>query len=127
MPDLPSRPRPRFVRLAETDRPSFTLQIDGESATALAGDTLLVALLTHGRRVRDSEFGDGPRAGFCLMGACQDCWVWTPDGDRLRACSTVAEAGMSVLTRPPLAHWPATPDLQQSLEKAAKAAAGLSA
>ena len=127
MPDLPSRTRPRFVRIAETDRPSIALRIDGESATALTGDTLLVALLTHGRRVRDSEFGDGPRAGFCLMGACQDCWVWTPDGDRLRACSTVAEAGMSVLTRPPLAHWPATPDLQQSLEKAGKAAARLSA
>ena len=127
MPDLPLRHRARFVRLAETDRPSLTLQIDGESAAALAGDTLLVALLTHGRRVRDSEFGDGPRAGFCLMGACQDCWVWTEDGTRLRACSTVVEAGMSVLTRPPLAHWPATPDLQQSLEKAAKKAAGVSA
>ncbi|MGJ7582053.1 (2Fe-2S)-binding protein [Variovorax sp. RHLX14] len=125
MPDLPSRPRARFMRLAETDRPSIALRIDGESATALTGDTLLVALLTHGRRVRDSEFGDGPRAGFCLMGACQDCWVWTEDGSRLRACSTVAEAGMSVLTRPPAAHWPATPDLTQSLaRKAAREEAG---
>jgi hypothetical protein len=119
MPDTPLRHRARFVRLAETDRPAVALTIDGEAASALAGDTLLVALLTHGRRVRDSEFGDGPRAGFCLMGACQDCWVWTPDGDRLRACSTVAEAGMSVLTRPPAAHWPATPDLAQSLVKKA--------
>lgn len=119
MPDTPLRHRARFVRLAETDRPAVALTIDGEAASALAGDTLLVALLTHGRRVRDSEFGDGPRAGFCLMGACQDCWVWTPDGDRLRACSTVAEPGMSVLTRPPAAHWPATPDLAQSLAKKA--------
>ncbi|MDB5878459.1 MAG: hypothetical protein JWQ41_1873 [Variovorax sp.] len=125
MPDLSSRPRARFLRLAETHRPPLALRIDGESATALTGDTLLVALLTHGRRVRDSEFGDGPRAGFCLMGACQDCWVWTPDGDRLRACSTVVEAGMSVLTRPPPAHWPATPDLTQSLaRKAAREEAG---
>ena len=123
MPDTPSRPRlsGRFVRLAETNRPTLALQIDGESATALVGDTLLVALLSHGRRVRDSEFGDGPRAGFCLMGACQDCWVWTPEGQRLRACSTAAEAGMSVLTRPPLQHWPVTLDLQQSLlQQAAK-------
>jgi hypothetical protein len=109
----------RFVRLAETDRPSLTLQIDGQPATALAGDTLLVALLSHGRRVRDSEFGDGPRAGFCLMGACQDCWVWTPAGERLRACSTAVEAGMSVLTRPPANHWPATLDLRQSLARRA--------
>jgi len=121
MPESTSRPQPpaRFVRLAETDRPSLTLQIDGQPATALAGDTLLVALLSHGRRVRDSEFGDGPRAGFCLMGACQDCWVWTPAGERLRACSTTVEAGMSVLTRPPASHWPATPDLQHSLARSA--------
>jgi predicted molibdopterin-dependent oxidoreductase YjgC len=121
MPDIPPRSRPprRFVRLAETDRPAIALQIDGQPASALAGDTLLVALLSNGRRVRDSEFGDGPRAGFCLMGACQDCWVWTPAGERLRACSTAVEAGMSVLTRPPAAHWPATPDLQQLLARGA--------
>jgi hypothetical protein len=120
MPETKPRPQPsaRFVRLAETDRPTLTLQIDGQAAIALAGDTLLVALLSHGRRVRDSEFGDGPRAGFCLMGACQDCWVWTPVGERLRACSTVVEAGMSVLTRPPAGHpWPVTPDLRQSLAR----------
>ena len=122
MPDTPFRTRlpGRFVRLAETDRPSIAMQIDSEPATALVGDTLLVALLSQGRRVRDSEFGDGPRAGFCLMGACQDCWVWTPQGQRLRACSTATEAGMAVLTRPPPLHWPSTPDLQQSLARHAE-------
>jgi len=115
---LPTPPRPgRFVRLAEADRPTLHLQIDGQPATALAGDTLLVALLQHGRRVRDSEFGGTPRAGFCLMGACQDCWVWTPEGRRLRACSTPVEAGLQVLTRPPAQHWPPTLDLQQSLAR----------
>ncbi|KAF1021478.1 MAG: Hydrogen cyanide synthase subunit HcnA [Paracidovorax wautersii] len=117
MPDTAPRPPVRFVRLAETDRPPIALSIDGEPATALAGDTLLVALLSQGRRVRDSEFGDGPRAGFCLMGACQDCWVWTPDGQRLRACSTPVAAGMAVLTRPPAQHWPMTPDLRESLAR----------
>jgi len=90
---------PRFVRLAETGRPSIALRIDGCPATALAGDTLLVALLSNGRRVRDSEFGDGPRAGFCLMGACQDCWVQLEDGPRVRACSTPLADGMRVLTQ----------------------------
>jgi len=112
-PNPPARRAPpRFVRLAETERAPISLRIDGVPARALAGDSLLVALLTQGRRVRDSEFGDGPRAGFCLMGACQDCWLWTEAGERLRACSTVAEDGMSVLTRPPAAHWPMTPDLR---------------
>jgi len=119
MPESTPRfhPPARFVRLAETDRPALTLHIDGEARTALAGDTLLVALLSNGRRVRDSEFGDGSRAGFCLMGACQDCWVWTPAGERLRACSTAVEEGMSVLTRPPARQWPVTPDLRQSLAR----------
>lgn len=119
MPDHSAIPPPphRFVRLAETDRPSVALSIDGAPASALAGDTLLVALLQHGRRVRDSEFGDGTRAGFCLMGACQDCWVWTPSGVRLRACSTPVEAGMAVLTRPPAQHWPVSADLRDSLAR----------
>jgi hypothetical protein len=51
----PATPSPRFVRLDEQHRPRIALQIDGQPATALQGDTLLVALLQHGRYVRDSE------------------------------------------------------------------------
>lgn len=91
-------------RVAEADRPPIRLSVDGREITALAGDTLLTALLVAGARLRNSEFGDGPRAGFCLMGACQDCWVWTEAGARLRACSTAAEPGMRILTG--AAPWP---------------------
>ena len=123
MPEPKPRIRPpaRFVRLAETDRPALTLHIDGEARTALAGDTLLVALLSNGRRVRDSEFGDGPRAGFCLMGACQDCWVATTDGAALRACTTYVAEGMAIVTQPPVRLWPVTPDLQERLEQPVEA------
>ena len=86
---------PQFRRLAETDRPRVRLFIDGRSCEALAGDTLL----TNGRRLRPSEFGNGPRAGFCLMGACQDCWVTLEDGARLRACTTFAAEGMRIVTQ----------------------------
>jgi predicted molibdopterin-dependent oxidoreductase YjgC len=48
--------------------------------------------------VRHSEFSGKPRAGFCLIGACQDCWVRGEDGKRMRACSTRVEAGMRVVT-----------------------------
>jgi NADH dehydrogenase/NADH:ubiquinone oxidoreductase subunit G len=96
----------RFVRLAETDRARLELRVDGRTITALEGDTLLTALLQAGRRLRASEFGDGERAGFCLMGACQDCWVWTEQGGRLRACSTFVTPGMSVVTEQPGATWP---------------------
>ncbi|MFC1457102.1 (2Fe-2S)-binding protein [Microvirga arabica] len=91
----------RFVRVAEQDRQPIEIKIDGVRHTALEGDTLLVAVLTHAERLRQSEFGDGSRAGFCLMGACQDCWMWTADGQRIRACTTTVAPGMSVLTNPP--------------------------
>ena len=103
---LSDRTPARFVRLAETGRARITLTIDGMPASALEGDTLLVALLSHGVRVRDSEFGDGVRAGFCLMGACQDCWVWDSRGRRLRSCSTPVLQGMTILTRAPRTAWP---------------------
>jgi NADH dehydrogenase/NADH:ubiquinone oxidoreductase subunit G len=48
--------------------------------------------------LRFSEFIHAPRAGFCQMGACQDCWVALEDGTRLRACTTKLEPGMRILT-----------------------------
>lgn len=90
--------RSRFARTDETHRPRVDIVVDGVSVSALEGDTLLVALLTNGLRVRRSEFGGEGRAGFCLMAACQDCWVWTEAGDRLRACDTPVRAGMSIVT-----------------------------
>jgi len=51
------------------------------------------------RRVRESEFSGAPRAGFCLIGACQDCWMRSEEGLRLRACSTLVTQGMRVVTR----------------------------
>jgi D-hydroxyproline dehydrogenase subunit gamma len=95
----------RFVRLAETARSPITVEIDGDPVQALHGDTLLVAILCKRGRLRVSEFGDGNRAGFCLMGACQDCWVWTTEGARMRACSTLASDGMKIVTREPQIPW----------------------
>ena len=96
----------QFIRLAETNRARVAFTVDGRTVEALEGDTLLTALLVNGARVRESEFGDGPRAGHCVMGACQDCWVWLASGQRVRACSTFVSPGVSVLTRNP--EWPWT-------------------
>jgi D-hydroxyproline dehydrogenase subunit gamma len=90
----------------EQDRKSISLTIDGSRTSALSGDTLLTAMLTSVDHVRWSEFGDGARSGFCLMGACQDCWVWTQSGDRLRACTSDAADGMDILTKAPEDIWP---------------------
>lgn len=86
----------RLVRRADADRPSLAFTLDGAPAEALAGDTLLTAILTNADHLRVSEFGDGARAGFCWMGACQDCFVWVDGFGRVRACATPLAAGMSV-------------------------------
>ena len=96
----PAQQRPdsacRLVRLAETERPQITIYRDGRPLEALAGDTLLTALLCNGVALRRNEFDGGLRAGFCNMGACQDCWVVLEDGRRLRACTTEVQDGMRV-------------------------------
>ena len=95
----------RIVRLAERDRPEVRFVLDGEMRCALGGDTVLTAMLASGHTLRTSEFGPEPRAGFCLMGACQDCWVWQEEGPRLRACSTLVTEDMRLRTTPPES-WP---------------------
>ena len=83
-------------RLTELDRPTVPFTLDGQAVSGLAGDTLLTAVLTCADHVRGSDFSAQARAGFCLMGACQDCWVRLGDGRRVRACATPLEAGMQV-------------------------------
>jgi len=85
-------------RVAETGRAAVAFTLDGEPASALAGDTVLTAVLTQGSQLRRNEFSDMPRAGFCMMGACQDCWIATAEGERLRACSTFIAPGMELVT-----------------------------
>ncbi|MGI4778252.1 MAG: (2Fe-2S)-binding protein [Janthinobacterium lividum] len=90
--------RPLLRRLAEKRRAGVAFTLDGEPAVALEGDTVLTAVLTLHDRLRRNEFSDAPRAGFCMMGACQDCWIATAEGDRLRACSTFIAPGMNLVT-----------------------------
>lgn len=88
----------QFVRLKRRDSAPIRFTIDGRPATAQAGDTLMTAMLLAGVALRRFEFAAEDRAGFCLMAACQDCWVAMADGSRVRACSTLVEEGMAVRT-----------------------------
>lgn len=90
-------------RVLPRDASLVAISVDGVAVEAHAGESLLVAMLSRGTTLRVNEADGAPRAGFCLMGACQDCWVWQPDGHRLRACTTPVTAGMAVLTSPPTA------------------------
>ncbi|MBZ9683372.1 (2Fe-2S)-binding protein [Mesorhizobium sp. CO1-1-7] len=95
----------RIVRLAEFGRAHLHFFLDGQMCSALAGDTVLTAMLASGHALRKSEFGPEWRAGFCLMGACQDCWIWQDEGPRIRACSAPITEGMRLRTTEPES-WP---------------------
>ena len=88
----------RLVRAVVSDAPPLRILIDGVEVKAHTGDSVLVAVLAARNALRRHEFSNEMRAGFCLMGACQDCWVWLADGQRVRACTTVIAEGMHILT-----------------------------
>ncbi len=91
----------RLVRVTPATGPPVCISVDGRPIEAVGGDSVLVAILTSLSLLRRHELSNEPRAGFCLMGACQDCWMWTADGTRLRACTTAVADGLHVLTGPP--------------------------
>jgi predicted molibdopterin-dependent oxidoreductase YjgC len=90
----------QFRRVAARAGRQVTLSFEGAAIQATTGDSVLAALLESGALIRRLEFGGEPRAGFCLMGACQDCWVWSAEGGRIRACTTEVADGMTLFAEP---------------------------
>ncbi len=93
--------RGRLVRVAPLRTSTVRISLDGNPIVAQDGESILAAVLRVERRIRRSEFGGGDRAGFCLMGACQDCWVWLGDGQRARACTTLVSDGIQIFADAP--------------------------
>src|SRR5262245_55979015 len=91
----------RLVRAVARSGAPVRILVDGAEVTAYTGESVLVAVLSERDALRRHEFSDEMRAGFCLMGACQDCWVWLADHSRVRACTTAVADGMHILTQPP--------------------------
>jgi predicted molibdopterin-dependent oxidoreductase YjgC len=91
----------QFMRVVPRRGAAIAVEFDGLHLAATEGDSILAVLLTHGLILRRHEFGNESRSGFCLMGACQDCWVWSGLGGRLRACTTPVADGMILASQPP--------------------------
>lgn len=111
MPMTTAEKKARLHRVAPPQAPPFEIVFDGEAISALPGDTVLTAVLSARPALRQSMAANEPRAGFCLMGACQDCWLWLEDGERLRACTSIAKPGMRLSSSPPVC-WPPAPSAE---------------
>ncbi|EPE97034.1 (2Fe-2S)-binding protein [Rhizobium grahamii] len=84
--------------LAVVEVAPVNITVDDRPVSARRGESVLTALRLAIGYVRSSDFSQQRRSGFCIMGACQDCWIWRTDGRRLRACTTRVEEGMQLMT-----------------------------
>ncbi len=89
-----------FKRLETVERGTpFTIQVDGESATAYHGETLATVLLAMGKIAMGKTFQKHALRGYyCGMGICHECLVELDDGTKVRACQTLAEPWMKIRT-----------------------------
>ena len=83
--------------------PSVSLDVNGVTVTACAGETLAAALLANETLVFNRTLSGEARAPFCNMGTCFECQVQvarsgSPKFRWLRACVTSVEDGMEVRT-----------------------------
>lgn len=81
-----------------SEKPAITLQVEGKSIVARAGDTLAMALLNAGvTPFRQTPVSDKPRAPLCLMGVCFDCLVEVDGQQNVQSCMLEVKEGMKVL------------------------------
>lgn len=92
----------RFVRREGGQSTPLSFTIDGQPATARAGDTVAAALLAHDgmatRRTGISHRGinGALRMPFCMMGVCFDCVVTIDGLPNQQACMIDLTQGMDV-------------------------------
>ena len=92
----------QFLPLRTDKKPGLVIYFDGAPIHAWHGETVISALLRHQHHLSYSEFDGAARAGFCLMGACQDCTIWSATGARVRACMIEVQPGMAFRRSAPL-------------------------
>ena len=93
--------QPLIVEAVPRKSSPITFTIDQNLVQTWSGHSVLAAVLQNTGILRRNEFSGEPRAGFCMMGACQDCWMWLENGGRIRACTTPVTEGMAVCTSAP--------------------------
>ncbi len=92
---------PQFIRRYRRDEEPVPFTLNGSPEIGRRGDTVMTAILSVSGGLRHTEFTGESRAGFCLIGACQDCLVTMPDSSRVRACTTALAPGMAFVTTGP--------------------------
>lgn len=83
--------------LPPAEREELSFEFEGETYTALRGESIAAALLAAGlRTLRHTEGRGEPRGLYCGIGHCYECRVHLHGHGSVRACTTLVEEGMRV-------------------------------
>jgi sarcosine oxidase subunit alpha len=86
-------------RISARRESAITVNVDGGTISAFAGETVAAVLLIEGIRVlRYTAKRGEPRGVFCGMGICYECLVTVNGVPNVRACVTTVEPGMVIQT-----------------------------
>ncbi|SHK37585.1 2Fe-2S iron-sulfur cluster binding domain-containing protein [Shimia gijangensis] len=87
----------RFTRRNEAIQDIISFSLDGQPASACAGDTVAAALLAHDSAAfRHTGIHSSPRTPFCMMGICFDCLVTIDGVQNQQACMITVTVGMDI-------------------------------
>ena len=107
------------------DQPGILFEWNGNSVTAMPGDSVASALYRSGVRTFTHSYQHGrPRGLLCLTGSCPNCMVNIDGVPNVRSCTTPARNGMSVRAQnqnvyrgfdsPAVKRFPCAPPLSES-------------
>lgn len=89
-----------FRRLPEGGAAMLRFTIDGEPATARAGDSVAAAMMANGHAAcRETVVSGAARGPYCLMGVCFDCLVVIDGVGNRQGCLVPVAEGMRVETQ----------------------------
>lgn len=87
----------RFNRLPVSEKGLVSICVEGQTISALEGESVAAAVLQAGvRPTRTTPVTGSGRAPFCLMGVCFDCLMEIDGKPNTQACMTEVRDGMVV-------------------------------
>jgi predicted molibdopterin-dependent oxidoreductase YjgC len=88
---------PHFERLPEAPTEAVRIVFEGETLTAMRGDTVAAAVLAAGHlQTRTTPVSGAPRGPFCMMGMCFECLLEIDGQPNRQGCMVEVREGMSV-------------------------------
>ena len=89
-----------FRRLPDADATTIEVTIDGRGMHVRAGDTVAAALLSAGILAsRVADVSGAPRAPYCMMGVCFECFVTIDGVGNRQGCLVPVAPGMRIETQ----------------------------